>query len=330
MKIKTSQILLQSTSFTKKSCKIVTKNNFLSELNLSSTKKKENESKIDDIKSKLQDLMMMTIVNLLLGNNKKTKQQDNKNCHFNSSFKNIDFQISQHNEEKFNPKMVLKTFKMEKTYEYKKTNMINFTTKAKIQTQTGIANINLDINFTQKFYEKHSKKLEQTRMVFQDPLVVQYNIEKSNFDNISKQTFIFDINSDKKNENISLLKDGSGFLALDKNNNNKIDDGSELFGTKTGDGFKELSIFDKDKNGWIDENDDIFNDLKIWCKTEEEDHLLSLKQANIGAIYLNNIQTNFIYDKNINQSMAKLKSASIFLDNNYNAGVISGVDFVKS
>ncbi len=40
---------------------------------------------------------------------------------------------------------------------------------------------------------------------------------------------------------------------------NKINDGSELFGTSSGDGFKDLATYDEDENGWIDENDSIFS-----------------------------------------------------------------------
>ena len=66
-----------------------------------------------------------------------------------------------------------------------------------------------------------------------------------------------------------------------------INDGNELFGTKSGDGFKDLAKYDKDRNGWIDEADDIFDDLRIWTKDEQgNDKLLTLKEAGVGAIYL--------------------------------------------
>ena len=55
-----------------------------------------------------------------------------------------------------------------------------------------------------------------------------------------------------------MLGSGSGFLALDKNGNGKIDDGSELFGTKSGDGFADLAEYDSDGNGWIDEKGRVY------------------------------------------------------------------------
>lgn len=56
---------------------------------------------------------------------------------------------------------------------------------------------------------------------------------------------------------------GSGFLALDRNQNGVVDDGSELFGTQSGDGFAHLALYDQDSNGWIDANDPVFDKLRI-------------------------------------------------------------------
>ena len=53
------------------------------------------------------------------------------------------------------------------------------------------------------------------------------------------------------------------FLALDRNRNNKIDNGGELFGDQQGaaNGYAELAKFDDDRNGVIDSNDKIFDQL---------------------------------------------------------------------
>jgi hypothetical protein len=45
----------------------------------------------------------------------------------------------------------------------------------------------------------------------------------------------------------------SGLLVIDKNLDGKVNDGSELFGPSTGDGFEKLARYDEDRNGWIDE-----------------------------------------------------------------------------
>lgn len=71
------------------------------------------------------------------------------------------------------------------------------------------------------------------------------------------------INNLGKDEKLSALGKGSGFLAYDINLDGTINDGTELFGTKTGNGFEKLSQFDDDKSGWIDENDEIFQKFSM-------------------------------------------------------------------
>ncbi len=279
----------------------------------------------------LQEYINKFIVEMLLSNFLNEKKEKPVNIlsfvdifSNQSSFQSI-------NTKKIETPQVSKTnFTMETTYEYSKTNLIKFESKANIQTTTGDVNIDLNIQFTQKFYEKHQTKIEQQRFVFQDPLVIQFDISKEHFNNISTQTFTFDINSNGFDQEIPLLKEGSGFLALDKNKNKIIDDGTELFGPSTNNGFNELSFYDEDNNNWIDEQDSIFKDLAIWCKDyATKDRLITISQANIGAIYLGDIKSQFNYDKNISQNIAQLKSTSIFLDNQYNIGLITGVNFAK-
>jgi hypothetical protein len=43
----------------------------------------------------------------------------------------------------------------------------------------------------------------------------------------------------------------------------RVNDGRELFGPITGDGFAELAAYDDDGNNWIDENDGIYDNLSI-------------------------------------------------------------------
>ena len=104
---------------------------------------------------------------------------------------------------------------------------------------------------------------------------------------LSDQTFYFDLDADGEEEEISMLK-GSGYLALDKNEDGIINDGSELFGTGNGDGFADLARYDEDGNGWIDENDSIWSKLKIWCKDENgndvmDDAAAKAKIESLGA-----------------------------------------------
>ena len=117
-------------------------------------------------------------------------------------------------------------------------------------------------------------------------------------------------------------------MALDKNNDGKINDGTELFGTKSGDGFKDLAEYDEDKNGWIDENDSIFSKLKVWTKDEDgNDRLLNLKEADVGAIYLNNIDTQFSFKNDAGDDNGVLRKTGIYLKESTGAaGTVAHVD----
>ena len=125
----------------------------------------------------------------------------------------------------------------------------------------------------------------------------------------------------------SYVKKGSGFLAYDKNNDGIINDGNELFGPKTGDGFLELAEFDEDNNGWIDENDSIYNKLRIWTIAEDgTKKLFALGQKGIGAIYLENVNTAFSLKSQQNNLNGKIQKSGIFLRENGTAGTIQHID----
>ncbi len=144
-----------------------------------------------------------------------------------------------------------------------------------------------------------------------DPLVINV---KGGVSQISDQKFFFDIDADGKKDEISQTGRGSGFLAFDRNGDGQIGDGSELFGTKSGDGFADLAEFDADGNGWIDENDDIFSKLKVWCRGDHgEDIMMDLKEADVGAIYLGSAKTQFTLGRNDAARNGVIRSTGFFL-----------------
>lgn len=118
-----------------------------------------------------------------------------------------------------------------------------------------------------------------------DPLVIDY---EGSGTELSDTKMRFDLDSDGTPDQISTLKKGSGFLALDKNGDGKINDGSELFGTQSGDGFKDLSFYDSNNDGKIDKDDPIYDKLRIWTPDANgEGQLVGLGEKGIGVIYLN-------------------------------------------
>ena len=159
---------------------------------------------------------------------------------------------------------------------------------------------------------------------FIDPLVINVS---SDVTSISDQSFFFDLDCDGEEDEISFLGTGSGFLAYDKNGDGRIGDGSELFGTKSGDGFKDLAAYDLDGNGWIDENDEIYGKLQVWLRGEDgTDTLLSLKEADVGAIYLGRATTECSMRDNDFNAAARLRASGIFLRESGSVGTVQHVD----
>ena len=100
-----------------------------------------------------------------------------------------------------------------------------------------------------------------------------------------------------------------------------------MFGVKSGDGFKDLAEYDTDGNGWIDENDEVFDKLKVWSKTEDgKDELKSLKESGVGAIFLGAENTEFTIEGEDGVLDGKVRKTGIFLKEDGTAGTIQHVD----
>lgn len=166
----------------------------------------------------------------------------------------------------------------------------SFSTVGSVRTKDGREiNFNVNVNMSRRCEEYYKEQLNVAEFTLHDPLVINLDTDVAE---VSDQTFYFDLDADGKEEEISVLN-GSGYLALDKNGDGTINDGSELFGTRNGDGFTDLAQYDEDGNGWIDENDSIWSKLKIWCKDENgNDVLYKLSDKGVGAICLQNVSTD--------------------------------------
>lgn len=199
---------------------------------------------------------------------------------------------------------------------------LSFSTTGHIKTDKGSFDIDLNFNMSRDFV------IENRIDIFDsfDPLVINLC---GDIPDLSQNSFSFDLDNDGESDQISKLGSGSGFLALDKNDDGIINQGSELFGTLTGDGFGELSEYDLDSNNWIDENDSIFDKLRIWLKNEDdnEKELVGLGEVGIGAIFLGSAQSEFTYKTSFNETLGEMKSCGIFLNENGSCGNISQIDF---
>ncbi len=203
----------------------------------------------------------------------------------------------------------------------------SFTAKGKAICKDGREiEYSINVGMSRRFESFAEKLLNAGDVHCIDPLVINLG---SNVTSVTDRNFYFDLDGDGEKEYISSLTKDSGFLALDKNGDGTINDGTELFGTKTGNGFKELSAYDDDRDGWIDEDDDIFDKLKVWVRDPAGDRLLSLKDAGIGAINLMNANTEFSLKNEMNRTNAIVRSSGMFLYEDGRAGTLQQIDLVS-
>ncbi len=212
----------------------------------------------------------------------------------------------------------------ERLYEREEHEKMNFKATGLVKTADGKEiSLKLEVSMSRSLYERTYTSLKAGDALI-DPLMVNYAGPAAD---LTEKKYSFDLDADGKEDQISFAGKGSGFLALDKNGDGKINDGKELFGTQSGDGFKDLASYDDDGNGWIDENDDIFNKLRIWTKDEKgNDKLLALGEVGIGAIYLDNVKTSMDIVGGDGKKNGQVAATGLFLRENGLAGSIQHVD----
>lgn len=184
----------------------------------------------------------------------------------------------------------------------------------------------LDLAMSRSYYEETnvSLRLGDAARPQKDPLILNFS---GSAGQLSDQRFSFDIDADGSADNINRLVSGSGFLALDRNGDGRINDGSELFGTKSGDGFADLAAYDDDNNGWIDEADAAYAQLRVWTPDADGGGALrTLQEADVGAIGLARIATPFAIRDAGNETLGQVRSSGIFLQESGGAGTIQQVD----
>lgn len=153
-----------------------------------------------------------------------------------------------------------------------------------------------------------------------DPLVLSLDGAAPS---LTDTRFAFDLDADGTAESIAFVASGSGFLALDRNGNGAIDDGRELFGATSGDGFADLAALDSDGNGWIDAADPAFGQLRVWTRDGADggDRLQTLAQAGVGALYLGRIGTPFALG-----DAGRLRSSGLYLTEAGTARALQQID----
>jgi len=208
----------------------------------------------------------------------------------------------------------------EKVSEYEKT---DFASTGKVITADG-REIEFDLALSmERGYATTRTEEYEVIVELRDPLVFNF---AGNAADLTDEKFSFDLDADGDEELISYLAGESGMLALDLNEDGIINDGTELFGALSGNGFADLAAYDEDGNGFIDEGDSVFDDLLIWRKTEDIDELTSLQQNDVGAIYLGSVDTSFDIKGENNETNGRIRSSGIYLAESGTVGTVQQID----
>ena len=198
--------------------------------------------------------------------------------------------------------------------------------------------LSIQLGFALQFEQTQLNQRLTRTSALKDPLVLNLDGQVAGF---SRARFQFDLDADGQKESLAALDSGSAFLARDLNGNGQIDDGTELFGARSGNGFADLATLDEDGNGVLDEADSSFATLRLYRPGEG---LLTLGDKQIGAIFLQSAATPFQHLGGVDhgeqdsvsqdsngqdsrgQSPAVLRQTGIYLKENGEAGTLQQVD----
>lgn len=190
----------------------------------------------------------------------------------------------------------------------------------------GSIDFNIKLRMARTFYTEQTFDFAAGDGALVDPLMINFTGTGTS---LTDEKYAFDIDADGSDESISLPGPGSALLVYDRNGNLSADDGTELFGPSTGNGFGELALYDADANNWVDEGDSVYSRLYVWLNGPEgEPHLIPLKEAGIAAIYLDYADTSFSIKDSENVLSGEVVRSGIYVNDNGKVSTIQQVDVV--
>lgn len=81
------------------------------------------------------------------------------------------------------------------------------------------------LNMSREFYSQQDIRIRAGDAAATDPLVINFD---GNIPELTRMKFSFDMDNDGTEDQISFVRPGSGFLALDLNNDGKINNAGGL------------------------------------------------------------------------------------------------------
>ena len=200
----------------------------------------------------------------------------------------------------------------------------DFSSTGKVLTADGRAlGFSLDLCMSRDFSCARTSE-ESGTVKLRDPLVINFAGSAAE---LAGTRLAFDLDADGKVESIAGLSSASGYLAIDRNGDGCVNDGSELFGTCSGDGFADLAALDSDGNRWLDEADAAYDTLRVWQRDENgQSTLTGLRERGVGALYLGSAETPFALKDDDNRLLGQVRASGIYLNEDGSAGTLQQID----
>jgi len=206
-----------------------------------------------------------------------------------------------------------------RSHESEKTN-VNI--QARLNLRSGKT---IDVDLKQSMSRSLDLDLQLTALdaaKFIDPLVLNFGGPVS----LNEDRVEFDLDANGHMENIATIASNSAYLALDKNGDGQINNGSELFGALSGNGFAELAQYDEDGNGFIDAADSVFSRLQLFNPGGGADGTLrSISSAGVEAIYTGSVTSPFTLTSRSGETLGVVRSTG-FHAGSYGANTAQQID----
>lgn len=213
------------------------------------------------------------------------------------------------------------------------TEQVHFQAEGMLHTADGrTLSLQLNLTMASSHTEFSSTQLTLGNAVapaMQDPLVIHF---EGPVGDLSGQRFAFDLHADGSAAAMPFVGSGSGFLVLDRNGNGRVDDGRELFGALSGNGFADLAALDEDGSGWIDRGDAAFQRLQVWrMGADGTTTLTALADTGVGALGLDSVATDMgLYGRDggtaANAQLGQLRRSGLYLMESGQAGLLQHID----
>ncbi|WP_269915564.1 calcium-binding protein, partial [Acinetobacter sp. HY1485] len=145
----------------------------------------------------------------------------------------------------------------------------------------------------------------------------------------------FNLNNEEQKEKTAWVGKEDGLLVLDKNFDDKIDTGNELFGNYTvnnsgeraNNGFDALNIYDVNHDSKIDSNDTIYQKLQVWQDKNGNGTVELGELSSLSDLGITSINTDYSNTYNIDDNGNAHNQKSSFTWKNGKNGIIEDVWF---